>query len=558
MEMTDTKNPPPPPAAANAANAWVGLAGLNADARDATEAEHSMTLGRALRQYPKACFWSVVVSLVVIMDGYDTALIGTLFGFPAFQQRFGVAVPHSATGFQVQAKWQTALGLASPLGNLVGIALNGVCTERWGHKRTLLGAMAWLTACIFIAFFAPSVGVLFVGELLCGVSWGIYTTLATAYASEVTPVVLRAYLETFVVLCWGIGQFISYGVLDGLTGNTTQWAWRIPFAVQWAFPVVIVPLVVFAPESPWWLVRQGRLADAERSVRRLTTAPPGTSASASDYMAVTARNAVALMVETTQLERAMTEGAAWLDCFRGTNLWRTEISCVAWLSQVLVGFAITSYATFFFEQAGLPAADAYKLTVGLGGLHFLCNLASTLLTARHGRRPIFMAGALCMGLIMLVIGFLSVAQDARGGSARSYGFAGAAFYFLWYACYQLTVGPMAFIIVAETSSTRLRSKTIALARNTYNVGVICSSTVAPYVLGSTEGNWKGKSGFLAAGFALLILVWSYFRLPECKGRTYEELDVLFAKNLRARDFASYKFDRELDVERKMGDAEHIE
>ncbi|CAK7210861.1 hypothetical protein SBRCBS47491_000921 [Sporothrix bragantina] len=552
-DATATAAAPPPNN--DLANAWVGLAGLNADARDATEAEHRMNLREALRLYPKAVFWSVVVSLVVIMDGYDTALIGTLFGFPAFQKRFGVAVPGSTTGYQVQAKWQTALGLASPLGNLVGIFLNGVFTEKWGHKRTLLGAMAWLTAFIFLAFFAPHVGVLFVGEVLCGISWGIYTTLATAYASEVTPVVLRAYLETFVVLCWGIGQLLSYGVLDGLTGNKTQWAWRIPFAVQWAFPVIIVPLVVFAPESPWWLVRKGRLEEAEKSVRRLTTSPPGAPA---DHAAVTARNAVALMVETTQLERAMTEGASWLDCFRGSNLWRTEISCVAWLSQVLVGFAITSYATFYFEQAGLQSSDAYKLTVGLGGLHFCCTLSSTLITARHGRRPIFMTGAISMSLVMFVIGFMSVAQDTRGGSARSYGFAGAAFYFLWYACYQLTIGPMAFIIVAETSSTRLRSKTISLARNTYNIGVICSSTVAPYVLGSTEGNWKGKSGFLAAGFSLCIFIWSYFRLPECKGRTYEELDVLFAKNLRARDFASYQFDREADVERKMVDMEHVE
>jgi SP family general alpha glucoside:H+ symporter-like MFS transporter len=184
------------------------------------------------------------------MDGYDTALIGTLFGFPAFQQRFGVPVPGSPGTFQITAKWQDALGLASPLGNIVGIFVNGILTERFGHKKTLLGFIIWLTACIFIAFFAPSVQVLFVGELLCGLSWGCFTTLAPAYASEVTPVALRGYLETWVVLCWGIGQMVSYGVLDGLVGNVTQWAWRIPFAVQWAWIVIALPFIIFAPESP--------------------------------------------------------------------------------------------------------------------------------------------------------------------------------------------------------------------------------------------------------------------------------------------------------------------
>jgi SP family general alpha glucoside:H+ symporter-like MFS transporter len=75
------------------------------------------------------------------MDGYDTALIGSLFGFPAFQKRFGFEVGQSGT-YQVEAKWQTALGLASPLGNVVGIFLNGNLTERYGHKNTLLGTIA--------------------------------------------------------------------------------------------------------------------------------------------------------------------------------------------------------------------------------------------------------------------------------------------------------------------------------------------------------------------------------------------------------------------------------
>lgn len=520
----------------------LGWVGLTVEARAATEHEHELNLIRALKLYPKACFWSMVVSLVVIMDGYDTALIGSLFGFPAFQQRFGVEV--GTTGkYQVQAKWQTALGLASPLGNIVGIFINGFLTERIGHKKTLLGSIVWLTGCIFIAFFAPNVQTLFVGELLCGLSWGVFTTMAPAYASEVTPVILRGYLETYVVLCWGIGQLISYGVLDSLIGNTTQWAWRIPFAVQWIWPVIIIPLVIFCPESPWWFVRKGRIGDAEKSVKRLSSSHDENSA----------REAVALMVETTELERSMTEGATYLDCFRGTNLWRTEIGCVSWLSQVLVGFAITSYAAYFFEQAGLPAAASYKLTVGQGGLHFLMVVLSVFLTGFYGRRPIFIYGCLFMSLCMWIIAFVSFAPQTM-----SVGYASAAIYLLWFCTYELTIGPIAFIIVSETSSTRLRSKSIALGRNAYNVVNIFSSTVAPYVLNPTEGNWKGKSAFLAAAFNLFCATWAYFRLPECKGRTYEELDILFSKGLKAREFASYNIDHQADIETKLTDIEHRE
>ena len=512
------------------------------EARAAAQHEHELTLIKALRLYPKACFWSMVVSLAIVMDGYDTALIGTLQGFPAFQKRFGQEVGTTGT-YQLEPSWQSALGLASPLGNIVGIFINGILTERFGHKKVLIGSIVYLTGCIFIVFFATSIDILFVGELLAGLAWGVFSTMGPAYASEVTPTVLRAYLETWVVLCWGIGQLISYGVLDGLIGNTTNWAWRIPFAVQWVWPVIIIPLVIFCPESPWWLVRQGRLEDAEKAYKRLSSSRDENDA----------KNAIALMVETTQLERAMTEGTSYWACFKGDNLYRTEIGCVAWGCQVLVGFAIQSYATYFYEQAGLPATSAYKMTVGQGGLHFVCTMLSTIIFTRHGRRPIFIWGAVFMCTMMFIIGFLSLAKQTVG-----IGYASATVYLLWFSGYELSIGPASYIIVGETSSTRLRSKSIALARNFYNVLSVLSSVVGPYILNPTAGNWKGKSGFLAAGFGVLSAVWGYYRLPECKGRTYEELDILFSKKLKPWEFKNYHFDRETEIETKIAEVEHRE
>ena len=129
-------------------------------------------------------------------------------------------------------------------------------------------------------------------------------------------------------------------------------------------------------------------------------------------------------------------------------------------------------------------------------------------------------------------------------------------YLVWYCFYELTVGPIAYVIVGEVSSTRLRSKSIALARNAYNVLSILSFFVGPYVLNPTAGNWKGKAAFLAAGFALLSVVWAIFRLPETRNRTYEELDILFSKKLKPWEFDSYQLDRELDIETKLVDLDH--
>jgi SP family general alpha glucoside:H+ symporter-like MFS transporter len=88
----------------------------------------------------------------------------------------------------------------------------------------------------------------------------------------------------------------------------------------------------------------------------------------------------------------------------------------------------------------------------------------------------------------------------------------------------------------------LRSKTVALARNSYYISAIINVVVTPYCLNPTEGNWKGKSGFLAGGLSLLATVWAYFRLPEFSERTYLEIDLLFKNGVSARNFSKTEVD----------------
>lgn len=76
----------------------------------------------------------------------------------------------------------------------------------------------------------------------------MFQTLSVAYASEVCPVVLRGYLTTYANICWVIGQVLSSGVLRGFLSQTNEWAYRIPFALQWIFIPPIAIGVVFAPE----------------------------------------------------------------------------------------------------------------------------------------------------------------------------------------------------------------------------------------------------------------------------------------------------------------------
>lgn len=150
-----------------------------------------------------------------------------------------------------------------------------------------------------------------------------------------------------------------------------------------------------------------------------------------------------------------------------------------------------------------------------------------------GRRTIYMAGVAGMATTLYVIGILNTWVDRR-----SVGLAQAVLTVIWKLFFQLSVGQLGWAIPAEVGSTRLRQKTIVLARNTYYISQVVANVLQPYFMNPSAWNLRGYTGFVWGGCATLILVWSWFRLPETKGRTFEELDVLFADRVPARKFKS--------------------
>lgn len=126
--------------------------------------------------------------------------------------------------------------------------------------------------------------------------------------------------------------------------------YRIPFALQWIFPPLIAVGVVFAPESPWWLVRKGRLDDAGKVVKRLLS-----KKEAEDPQMV--QNKVSEMHLTNEHEKALSAGTQYWDCFKGIDLRRTECATFTWAVQNMCGYVYTLFG------GALVYADISQLSV---------------------------------------------------------------------------------------------------------------------------------------------------------------------------------------------------
>jgi MFS transporter, SP family, general alpha glucoside:H+ symporter len=413
------------------------------------------------------------------MEGYDVTLLGSFYGYPRFREKYGEWLDEEH-GYQISSTWQQRFNCLAALANIVGALLNGWATARWGHRKVLIASLIWLSAFIFIVFFAPTIEIMLVGQTLCNVPWGVFATTGPSYAAEVTPLAIRGYLTAYINLCWCIGQLLSAGILSGMVDNPTQWSYKIPFALQWIWPLPLAIAAYLAPESPWFLVRTNQLEKAKTSLKRL-----------SDPKAdINHDSTVALMVHTNKLEMEERQGVTYWDAFRGTNLRRTEIACMAFLSHITNGGALCYNGSYFFQQTGIDDNTAYYITLGGKGLSFFGTIISWFYINRFGRRTIWLTGFSILVVILWTVGFLAVPSNQTQALVWSQ----SLLCVVWLGTYSMSVGPIVYTLVSEIGSTRLRTQTVVLGRSLYYFGnIICGGILNPKFMAPGDWNLKGKT-----------------------------------------------------------------
>jgi SP family general alpha glucoside:H+ symporter-like MFS transporter len=364
------------------------------------------------------------------------------------------------------------------------------------------------------------------------------------YATEITPLALHPSLTTWTQICWTLGSLLASGILRAYVNDLTELAYKVPFTLQWAWLLPIAAICIFAPESPVWCVKTDRHDRAVVAIRRL--GGKGITQAQVDRR-------LDEIDRTNRIEAKTATHISYAELFRGSNRRRTEIACVTFAIPCLCGFVLAN-STYFMQQAGLDPSASFSMTVGAAGIALVCCFGTWFILSKFGRRPVYL-----LGLSVLIVALLGIGGLGIPAPTSAYAWATGGLCYVFAVTYYLTVGPVTYTIITDIPATRLRPKTVVLARAAHVTTAILSNVLHNYQINKTALNCKyrassnasinpplisyglwtgrGKAGFFWAGSSALCLTWCYFRLPETRKRSSIELDELFTKRVPARMFA---------------------
>jgi SP family general alpha glucoside:H+ symporter-like MFS transporter len=277
--------------------------------------------------------------------------------------------------------------------------------------------------------------------------------------------------------------------------------------------------------SPWWLAANGRNDKALQSLHSL------------GHAGESGRKKLALIELTLAEIRQETQGVTYLECFRRSNLRRTIVSIMPECIQVLSGIAfVAGYFTYYLQLAGYSTSMSFSIQIAQPVLSIVGNVMAAAMIDRVGRRDLTFYGLVILVVVLFITGGLATA----GSPGAIKGTVALILIYSW--LYNVTIGSTAFTILCEVATSRLRAKTIAIGLAVQAAINVMWQFVLPYLFNPDKANLGAKVSFIFGGASFLCLLYLWFYQPETAGRSYEELDEMFAKGVPARKFKSFKTD----------------
>jgi SP family general alpha glucoside:H+ symporter-like MFS transporter len=426
-----------------------------------------------------------------------------------------------SNSYVVSAVWQSLWAAGNTIGVIIGSFFCAFVLDRWGRKPIFMLAIVLSIGTMFMLVFAPDLPVLFGAKIIFGIATGCTLTVSPLYVAENAPRELRGTLLSMINLWIVFGQFIAAIIANSTQGIAGSWSYKASFALTALFPLILLLGIWWLPESPAWLVSKERTVDARKSLLRL------------HGKAKEERFDLIIAELRQELHMGTGESASMRECFRKENRERTFMSIAVLSMQPLVGLLfILPYQTYFYQLSGLDRS--FSISLGSTAAMLVACIWATVFSEVLGRRKLLVWGLGLLTLWNAIIGFVSLAPSSNRPAA----FTAVAFVVSWPIFYQVSLGCVGWATASEIQTQRLRAKTIGLSNMVANFFSWATSFSIPYLFNPDQANLGGKIMLIFLGISLPGFIYFLLRLPETQGRSFEEIDELYARGISPRKFAS--------------------
>ena len=445
--------------------------------------------------------------LTQIASGYDSSMLNGMQSLPQWVSYFG-----QPTGTRLGAMTFGPTG-----GTLISVLISSQLCERFGRRYPICGGSIVIIVGGVLQAAAVNYGMFVLSRFVVGFGLGIVATAAPPLLTEVAYPTHRGKLVSFYLVTWPLGSLIAAWVTYGtFKMEGSDWSWRIPSALQCFFSLVQAVLALIAPESPRWLIYQGR---REEALAILTKYHGHGDADSRLVRFEMAEITATLEMEKVQRLSRWTEWLSsrgnrhrlFLACYIPAMLqWSGNALTSYYLAKVLVTIDITNPKTQLIINACLSVWG------------FLTAAVFATLVDRAGRRRLFLSGMGSMGIAYIIWTICSALNEKHNFEDKGYAGGVLAMIFVFSAAYHMC-SPVAPTYIMEVVPFSLRSKAAMMYQLTGNLAGLYNSFANPVAMDAIS--WRYYIVWCVVIGVNFTLIFLFF--PETKGKGLEEVAEIF-------------------------------
>ncbi|PNY23276.1 quinate permease [Tolypocladium capitatum] len=489
-----------------------------------------------------------IIATGSLLFGYDSAFIGTTIARKSFKTDFGINKNDAAD-------ISSNITSAFQAGAFFGAIFCFLLTEKVGRKWALqANVVVFLIGAILMIAATHQLSYIYAGRVLTGIACGAITATVPSYIAELSIVSIRGILTGLFEVAYQAGSLVGFWINYGINQNmdpTSTASWRVPMAVQIIPAGVILIGGFFLHESPLWLMRKGREEDATKALESLRKLPRDHQYLQEDLQMI--RNRLA-----DEARVAANYGTGPWAFFRGAlyelsrkGMWNRVllVFCSFALQNMSGAAAINYYSPTLFGSLGISDVALYTGIYGLVKAVASIIFYGALIDKWGRRNPTIISSVMCSVCLWIVGAYVKIGHPADviasgknlSPSTAAGGKAATAMIMIYSVFWSFGLNGIPWIVSAEIFPGALRNLTgtwAALVQwyklqltlgytwqltRLHRLTQFAITKALPYIFISFGyGTW-----FFFASWMILASIWAFIFLPETKGRTIDEMDVVF-------------------------------